>query len=832
MVSASLLALSGAGAVAQDDEDGGFALEEIVVTAQKREQSAQDVGLSVTALSGNMMQERGIDNVVKIQDSTPNLRIKQTFGSGIPQYAIRGIGELADSSALSSSPIAVHVNEVPMPYPMTSMNLLFDLAQVEVLRGPQGDLFGLNTTGGTINYITRKPTDEFEGQLLMEYGSYERYKVEGYISGALSDTVRARLAFSRNDRNKGWQTNQRSGERLGEMEKTGVRLSFNFAPSDTFEADLEMHYTRDDSDATGARNRKNYLSAPDTLSLLLGGVQIGQEHIARGFYETDWSDANTFLSDGTKPFIDHEGYGGSLVMNWDMDGVVLTSVTGYEDYKRDEYLDWDGTAFNDSDQRFISDLWTFSQELRLASDTDSEFQWMIGANYAKDRMNNLTLFDIFHNPFFPATGGQDMTQKREVKAAFGHFEYDVSEKLQLVAGLRYTDETRNALNIGTALYADQAAGAVDWLEAFGLLPAGTGDALGIDPAHGFIQQASGLMVALFGTGDVLVPSNNIDVPGSQLTGADFTCFDLAGPCTEGYLDNASMPSSDWSGKIGVNYHASDDWLVFANISRGTKSGGFLETAASSHASFRPATTEKLTAFEVGTKGSFLEGRGRLNATAFYYDYKDMQVAGTVVDPFFGPLGALVNVPKSNMKGFEVEAILAVTQYLEVGTNVGLSKGKFKDYTNGVDGAAVRSNYSACLASGAPDCVYENVPQDNSGEGFTFPEWQLSGYVNYERPIGDYTGRIVLDFSHESKTTSLATWREEGPNGNEHTFNLPGYWLFNARTSLASDEGWEVTLFADNLFKQKYLTSYAQFDEAVVQTVGMPRTYGVRVRFDF
>ena len=132
--------------LAQVEEAGGESLlEEVTVTVQKREQSLQDVGISVTAFSGDRLQAMGIDSVEKMQIFTPNLRIAPTF-TGVPQYSIRGIGENSDTSALSSSPVAVHINEVAQPYPLAISNLLFDLQRVEVLRGPQGDLFGLNST--------------------------------------------------------------------------------------------------------------------------------------------------------------------------------------------------------------------------------------------------------------------------------------------------------------------------------------------------------------------------------------------------------------------------------------------------------------------------------------------------------------------------------------------------------------------------------------------------------------------------------------------------------------------------------------------------------------
>ena len=186
----------------QQESETSNSLEEVTVTAQKREQSLQDVGIAVTAFSGDRLQEMGIDSVAKMQYFTPNLRISPTI-TGVPQYSIRGVGENSDTSALSSSPVALHINEVAQPYPVAISNLLFDLERVEVLRGPQGDLFGLNSTAGTINWITNKANQEFASSILGEVGNYNRWKAEGFINGGISDTVSARFAFSYNNRSKG-----------------------------------------------------------------------------------------------------------------------------------------------------------------------------------------------------------------------------------------------------------------------------------------------------------------------------------------------------------------------------------------------------------------------------------------------------------------------------------------------------------------------------------------------------------------------------------------------------------------------------------------------------
>ena len=787
----------------QEDETAGM-LEEVTVTAQKREQSMQEVGIAVTAFTGDRLQAMGIDTVGKMQYFTPNLRITPTI-TGVPQYSIRGVGENADTSALSSSPVALHINEVAQPYPVAISNLLFDLQRVEVLRGPQGDLFGLNSTAGTINWITNKASQEFSSSIMAEVGNYERWKAVGFINGGLTDTVSARFAFSYNKRNKGWQVNEATGERLGEFEKSGARLSFNFAPSDTFEADLEIHYSREDSDGMGMRNVANFfgldpvptiLESPDFLLFAAPAENYngtGWTSYTRGaeMEEIELFDTDLFPS-FTKPYIDRKGYGGSLVMNWDLDTVSVTSVTGYENFEREELNDSDGDEIQDSGQYFTSDLNMWSQELRVASNMDGNVHWMVGGNVGSDELEQKTLFVQTENVDFPGVGGQNPTQDRDIWAVFSHVDWRFADQWELVAGLRYTSEKRKQTNI-TTYKMGQPTDIVELLSGFVFAPDYS------DP---------------FAT-------------GTPLTDGDFSCFAVALPCAPGVVLHKDIDFKEWSGKIGLNYFANDDWMLYGSFARGFKSGGFLDTAASSSASFVNSEAEFLNAWELGAKGDFADGRARLNMALFYYDYKDQQIADSVVDPLFGPLGALVNAPKSEVYGGEIEFLWAPTQNIEITQNLGYSKGKFKEFI-GVDADASRQTINDPENMGFYTTVYE----DRAGEKIEMPNLQYSGSIafNWDLSNGLIT-RFVVDYAYEDKVTTDRSWTDD-ITGETHQFGLPSYWLVNARLSLLNAESWEVTLFGANLLDEEYLLDYTRFNRGVVQIVGLPRTYGLRFRYDF
>ena len=767
----------------------------IVVTAQKREQSLQEVPIAVTAFSGENLQDRGIISTVELQDITPNLRIQQNFGNGVPNYSIRGVGSLTDVSTTSSSPVAIHVNEVAHPYPVTSTNLLFDLERVEVLRGPQGDLFGLNTTGGTVNFITAKPTEEFSASILGEYGRWQRYKVEGFISGPLGENLRGRLAVSYNNRNSGWQRNVDTGESHGEFEKLGVRATLVADLSDTFDVELEGHYTKDDSEALG-----NRLITTSTGTRFFDlGTFVPTDFIApyANFEDVGWGLDSIFFP-GRSPFIDHEGFGGTLRANWDLGGATLTSVTGYENFDRVEFLDHDGTLLQLSDQIFISDLNAWSTELRLSSNGDGPLTWIVGGNYSTDTIDQTTLFEIQDEIIlgFPGVGGQNPQQDRDVWAIFGHAEYAITDRLTLIGGLRYTDEQRSQTNQGTFKYGDDND-----------------------------------LVFLLSGGAFTSPGPTPFDRGVTLTDADFSCFAVALPCAPGPAGgfSDSIDSNGVSGKVGLSYDLSDNWMAYGSFSRGIKSGGFGDNAQSVSAGLVPYEQESLLAYEIGAKGSAFDNTLRVNAAVFYYDYKDQQVAGSIVDPIFGPLVAQVNAPESEVYGFELEGQWSPMEGLTIAQNVGYSHGEFKDYL-AIDDIAVSAQAADPGFTG-----FTPVFVDRAGTDLGFPEWQLNGSLTYESPITTFgsglSTRLVFDYNYESAETRLEQFVGFVDPAETGDLALDGYVLLNARISLISESGWALTFFSRNMLDTEYLNFRGRFDSAYVETGGEPRSWGVRLKVD-
>ena len=602
-----------------------------------------------------------------------------------------------------------------------------------------------------------------------------------------------------------WKRHLWSGEKLGKFEKTGARLSFNFTPSEAFTADLEMHYSREDSDAMGMRNVANFLGL-DQVPTILGLDDFllfanpptryngtGWTSFTRGaeMEEIDLFDTDLFPP-FTRPYVDRKGFGGSLIMSWDLDAVAVTSVTGYENFKREELADSDGDEIQDSSQYFTSDLNMWSQELRVASNTDGNVHWMVGGNVGSDELEQLTMFVETDNLDFPGVGGQNPTQKRDIWALFSHVDWRFTEQWELVAGLRYTSEKRKQSNISTYK----------------------------------MGQPTDLVELL--SGGVFAP--DYDDPfglGTPLTDGDFSCFAVALPCAPGVVLHKDIDFKEWSGKIGLNYFMNDDWMLYGSFARGFKSGGFLDTAASSSASFVNSDAEFLNAWELGAKGDFADGRARLNMALFYYDYKDQQIGDFVVDPLFGPLGVLVNAPESEIYGGEIELLLAPTESIEISQNLGYSKGKFKEFI-GVDAEASRD--TAFDPEG--DGFYHTVYIDHAGDQIEMPNVQYSGSVAFNWDLSNgLATRFVVDYAYQDSVETDRTWTDP-LTGDVNGFELPSYWLVNARLSLLNAESWEVTLFAANLLDEEYLLDYSRFNQGIVQTVGLPRTYGLRFTYDF
>src|SRR3984893_3388626 len=356
-------------AVSASDDAGG--LEEVVVTAQRGEESAQSVGIALSVLSGRSLADKAITTVVDLQNAIPSLQVEPAFGSGQPQYRIRGVGFL-DYTSNNASPVGVSIDDVAFALPIQTQGQLFDLDRVEVLRGPQGTLYGRNTTGGEINFISNRPTAETHAGLSVEYGSHNLVNAETFVSGTVAPEFLGRLAVA-TEQGGAWQRDRTNGLSLGNQDKVAVRGQLQWDPAEFIKFRLGLHWSQDKSDEQGL-----YLLKP--FSAGANGPTIPAD---TSRYATGWNLSPTFgkligLAPGSKPGLNNSNTGVYMTRYVDFGFAKLTSITAYSKLVRRKYGDWDAPDCDASDEFLNSDLNVFSEELRLPSNAKGPFNWVIG----------------------------------------------------------------------------------------------------------------------------------------------------------------------------------------------------------------------------------------------------------------------------------------------------------------------------------------------------------------------------------------------------------------------------------------------------------------------
>ena len=432
----------------QNDNDGEPAvpatkqLKAVVVTAQRREEEAQKIGIALSVLQGKELKDHNVQKVNDLQNATPSLEVEPAFGGGQPEFRLRGVG-FSDYASNNSSPVGVSVDGVAYAFPIQTQGQLFDLARVEVLRGPQGTLYGRNTTGGAINFITNAPTKNLHAGVTASYGKYGELSTEAFVSGSLSSTVRGRLSVA-NDQGGAWQYNRVTDQSLGTKRQYALRGQLDWDASSILNFHLNVHGARDKSDEQGL-----YLFAPFATA---GGAgpTVPADTSSRA---TGWGFRPQFLqligqSADAKPHRDNSSGGVDVTANLDLDSVALTSITAWNRMLRRELSDWDATQYAESDEYFHSNIDVFSQELRLSSQDQGPWNWVTGLYYSHD-----TLDERFYSDFTNVLGGIARTSYRQTDdtvGLFGQASYQFNEQWKLTLGAREEHESRDLINLSTA----------------------------------------------------------------------------------------------------------------------------------------------------------------------------------------------------------------------------------------------------------------------------------------------------------------------------------------------------------------------------------------------
>ena len=423
------------GAIAVAEESRTSVIEEVVVTAQKREQNIQDTPISTTAFSGDLLRELGFDSSIDLAAQTPGMQMAQNFGEGnIPVINIRGVG-LIDFSEHNESPSAVYVDEI---YKANLSGLdfqLFDLERAEVLRGPQGTLFGRNATGGLVQYVTAKPSQEMEGYVEAGFGDRGRTRLEGAFGGGLSETVSARVSalYSKHD---GYYDNIYPDREDGnQLDTWALRGQLLIEPTETFSALLSFSGGTNQND--GGNPYRHTPVAPSATTGL-------SEYADTDFfgYATSDSDKRT-VETNRQSTLETDFISTFAKLEWAWDQLLLVSITAYESIEKDFQNDPDASP-NDIFGTFFDPEGTqFSQEFRLHGDSANS-NWILGLYYLSYENDGNQTAEI---PVFGINQVVDWDMEMDTWAVFGQYEYDFTDRWTGVLGLRYSDERKDYSNV-------------------------------------------------------------------------------------------------------------------------------------------------------------------------------------------------------------------------------------------------------------------------------------------------------------------------------------------------------------------------------------------------
>ena len=659
------------------------ALEEVVVTAQKREQSLQDVGLTVSAYGGERLKEAGVSDVVDIAALSPNVQVN--YGLGNNFFNIRGLG-LNEFVANLDAPVAVHVDEVYQSKGFMTGMALFDMERVEVLKGPQGDLFGRNTTGGAVNFITARPEAETSGYLNLSYDNYSTINVEGAVTGAITDNLSGRLSGYRTDQSDGFYQNRTRNEDEGRVDELGLRGQLLWELDNT-EVLFSVHYGRDKSELHPYEgvgiNRADGSFCPESLD---GSVQGNTPNCLRGLDlafnpnadinnpapQLQPGEDDPFISNGNLSFdVDNESVGGFLRVEHEFGDLTFTSITGYEDFDQNQREDSDESPIDSVQVYWYTEFEQFTQEFRLSSETDKS-SWIAGFFYEKDELYNGDYLTAYEAQIGGALNNYSRyTQDVEALAIFAHYEYQINDSLRLISGARYTEEET---------------------ELVGGTLAGDGGLIGIG---GEERPANILSVR---SDAALAPGGN------------------------------TRDDSDFSYKLGLNWNPSDNTLVYGSFTTGFRSGGYSIAFAGNQSELQNLEPEEIEAIEVGFKSTLLDNTLQINGSAYYYDVEDAHID---VDATGGVVPVTVNAGKVKLQGVELDMRWSPTDSLDILAGVGWTDSEIES------DLLVQSSSPAGLVLS---------PIDGNRTAFN-PEWTINGQVRYEQPISNnYDMVLSTDFS--------------------------------------------------------------------------------------
>ena len=759
---------------AEPGEAPAGGLEDIVVTARRSNERAQDVPLAITTLTAQTLKDLNTRDLVDVQKVTPGLFVSTVQLSGKARLAIRG-QVAADDRLTGDRSIGVYIDGAPFEHDYGLTTSLVDLARIEVLKGPQGTLFGKNTTGGAFNITTQHPEYRWGGYVDMLYGSYNKMQGLAVINAPLIQDKLAIRAVGQITSRDGYYTDF-GGRDAGDDHSVFGRLLIRADPAENVRVLLSADYVNLRNHAVHiAMTSETMLASQNSATAALGAIakELGLDPTSAADRLTAYNTWRTYfdaqVADPRKDFqrtrdpydrLDHWGVSANIEV--DLGAVTLRSITGFRRLTRAIEFEFDGTPFELFNQRQTARDSNFSQEIQLSSIDGAGLDWQLGAFYNRETGNDFTANDTN----FAVNNTRSVITDSDIvsssQAVYGQAIYNLGERLRFTGGIRFTHDYREIISHNR----------IDTAYAFQPIPPGVASRCNLlDPALG---------------GPAFPNCNQ-----SASTKGDKVTW---------------LASIDWKPVPGV--------MVYGSVSTGYRAGAFtapgnstpIATVAASEAAFTPYRPETVTNYQLGFKADLFDRRLRINGAAFYQDCKDIQVR--VRDVVNGVIVTLVrNAAKATLYGGELELTAMPTRNLTLTAGAAYLHAKYNEY-RAVDSAG-------------------NVV-DLSAQEFSSPKWSFNVGGAYTVPLVDGSLRLSANYSWRSRvnfTPSIAV--------DPASLSQEAYGLLDGRISWEIDsQGLEIAVFGKNLTDKIYRASAASAGPWNFANIGEPRTFGIQARKTF
>ncbi|WP_109807317.1 TonB-dependent receptor [Sphingosinithalassobacter portus] len=797
----------------QSDEQSGMGV--IVVTAQRREESLQDVPIAVSAFSGETLAERGITNTLELAQSIPNMVANGNTGLGSSNsFYIRGLGN-TESIATFDPPVGVYVDDIYLSRQNANNLALFDVDRVEVLRGPQGTLFGRNTTGGAINVVMRRPEfDAIDGYGEVGYGSFHKKVARGSINLPLADTLAVRISGYYQD-DDGYARNTKTGERLNDDDGWGARLAIRGELSDSVRWNGAYSYI----EANGT-NVLNFPCDPYNPSNCKGrfyssGYRTGRVGDTTNFPMLDISGekANYLQGNYTQSHI----ISSNLAIDLSPD-VTVSLITGYVRQAQQYGLDfYDGraapsmtnptpavTGYDTGGFVYVNNGYAdqFSQEVKFDGSLANGFiDYSAGVYYIREdaKTDYADIYTVSSSTVL-LLADRILRNSTEAIAGYAQADFNVTPALKLTAGLRYTDETKKIsfTDLRDACIAQNTPNCLNTQN--------------------------------------MIAANGVPIP-------------------------TKLNSKVWTPRFVVNYDVNDDVHLYVSATRGFKSGGWA-ARVSNPAAALPFGPEKVWNYEMGAKTQFLNNRVRANVTLFWMDVSDLQTPAGLVNPNGTITYITRNFADYRNRGVELELAFEPVRGLNLYVNGGYSNDKYIIDRNAPEfdeygTQSVAAQQAACLAllaagnvGGGPGttsvCGAGIVtPSGDIAEPVRTPDWTVSMGGSYDLEIGDFTLVPTVNASYRSEMqvqSANTSYYSDPVSGTNGSFPINAYgngdflvgafskasWLLNAGLTLnGPNHAWAFSVTCSNCLDEEAIQTYLGYNY-----LNPPRTFLAKLRYNF